>query len=163
MHVAIRGQGYFVVEQQDGSQRYTRNGNFTLNSEGQLVTQSGNPVLSNGGAPIFFSPQDTEIKISGDGSISTNNGPLGRFRVVRFDDEQSLQLEAGGLLSTDDPPQDIARPTVIQGALESSNIQPVQELTQMITVQRAYEGVKALIEAEDQRQRKMIDQLGARA
>jgi len=163
MHVAIRGQGYFVVEQQDGSQRYTRNGNFTLNSEGQLVTQSGNPVLSNGGAPIFFSPQDTEITISGDGSISTNNGPLGRFRVVRFDDEQSLQLEAGGLLSTDDPPQDIARPTVIQGALESSNIQPVQELTQMITVQRAYEGVKALIEAEDQRQRKMIDQLGARA
>jgi len=163
LHVAIRGQGYFVVEQQDGSQRYTRNGNFTLNSEGQLVTQSGNPVLSNGGAPIFFSPQDTEITISGDGSISTNNGPLGQLRVVRFDDEQSLQLEAGGLMSTDDVPQDVERPTVIQGALESSNIQPVLELTQMISVQRAYEGVKALIEAEDQRQRKMIDQLGARA
>lgn len=163
LHVAIRGQGFFVVEMPDGSQRYTRSGNFTTDTGGQLVTQAGQPVLSRGGAPIFFSPQDTDITIAGDGTISTNNGQLGQLRVVRFDDEQNLELEGGGLMNTEDVPQDVDRPTVIQGSLESSNIQPVMELTQMIQVQRSYDGVKAFIEAEDQRQRKMVEQLSARA
>jgi flagellar basal-body rod protein FlgF len=163
LHVAIRGEGFFVVEMPDGSQRYTRNGNFTTDTEGQLVTQGGRPVLSRGGAPIFFSPQDTDITIAGDGTISTNNGQLGQLRVVRFDDEQNLELQGSGLMNTDDVPQDVERPTVLQGSLESSNIQPVIELSQMIAVQRSYQGVKTFIEAEDQRQKKMIEQLGARA
>ena len=161
-HVAIRGDGYFVVEQEDGSQRYTRNGNFTQNTRGQLVTQGGNLVLSTGGSPIFFSPQDTQITIATDGTISTNNGQLGQLKVVRFDEQQRLNLEGSGLLNTDETPQDVPRPNVIQGALESSNIQPVLEITHMIEVQRAYESVKAFIEAEDQRQKKMIEQLGVR-
>jgi len=162
-HMAIRGEGYFTVEMEDGSQRYTRDGNFTLNSEGQLSTQNGRPVLSTGGAPIFFSPQDTNITIAGDGTISTNNGQLGQVKVVRFDDQQQLEYEAGGLWMSEQAPQDVPRPTIIQGALESSNIQPVLEISHMIEVQRAYEGTKAFIEAEDQRQRKMIDQLSGRA
>jgi flagellar basal-body rod protein FlgF len=163
LHVAIRGEGFFVVEMPDGSPRYTRNGNFTTDTEGQLVTQGGRPVLSRGGAPIFFSPQDTAITISGDGTVSTNNGPLGQLRVVRFEEEQNLELEGSGLMKTDDPPEDMERPHVLQGTLESSNIQPVIELSQMIQVQRSYESVKAFIEAEDQRQRKMIENLGGRA
>jgi len=158
-HMALRGDGYFVVEMDDGTQRYTRNGNFTLNAEGQLSTQNGQAVLSTGGAPIFFSPQDTNITIAADGTISTNNGQLGQVRVVRFEDQQQLEYEAGGLWNSEQAPQDVPRPQVVQGALESSNIQPVLEISHMITVQRSYEGVKAFIEAEDQRQKKMIDQL----
>jgi flagellar basal-body rod protein FlgF len=160
--VAIRGDGYFVVEKQDGTSNYTRNGSFTMDATGQLVTQAGDPVMSNGGAPIFFTPQDTNITISADGTISTNNGVIGRLRVVSFEDGQDLKLEQGGLLSTDQAPQDIQRPTVVQGALEGSNIQPVIEMARMIEVHRTYDSVKNFIESEDSRQRKMIDQLGAR-
>jgi flagellar basal-body rod protein FlgF len=161
-HMALRGDGYFVVEMEDGTQRYTRNGNFTQNQQGQLVTQSGQPVLSTGGAPIFFSPQDTKVTVAADGTISTNNGPLGQVKVVRFEDQQQLEYEAGGLWTSEAAPQDVAQPRVIQGALESSNISPVLEISHMIEVQRAYEGVKSFIDAEDNRQKKMIDQLSAR-
>ncbi len=160
--VAIRGEGYFAIQKQDGTENYTRNGSFTMDSTGQLVTQSGDPVMSNGGAPVFFTPQDTKITISADGTISTNNGPIGRLRVVKFEDEQNLKMEQGGLLSTDQTPQDIPRPAIVQGALEGSNIQPVLEMARMIEVSRTYDSVKSFIESEDGRQRKMIDQLGAR-
>lgn len=160
---AIRGDGYFAIEKQDGTQNYTRNGSFTMDSTGQLVTQGGDAVLSAGGAPIFFGPQDNNITVSADGTISTNNGPIGRVRVVKFEDEQNLKMEQGGLLSTDQTPQDIPRPTVLQGSLEGSNIQPVIEMARMIEVQRTYDSVKNFIESEDSRQKKMIDQLGARA
>ena len=160
LHAAIRGDGYFVIQLPNGTQRYTRDGNFTMDPTGQLVTQSGNPVLTTAGAPVFFSPQDTKITFAADGTISTNNGQLGKLQVVRFSDEQALRHEAGGLMSTDATPQQVARPHIIQGALESSNVQPVLEMSHMIEVQRAYEGVKAFIDAEDQRQRKMIEQLG---
>ncbi len=162
-NVAIRGDGYFVVETPEGIQNYTRNGDFTMDAQGQLVTQGGNPVLSTGGAPIFLSPQDQNVTISGDGTISTNNGPLGQLRVVRFDDIQKLKSEQGGLLNTDQAPQEVPRPSLVQGALEGSNIQPVIELSRMIEVHRSYDSVKGFIEAEDGRQKKMIDQLGARA
>ena len=160
--VAIRGEGYFAIQKQDGTENYPRNGSFTMDSTGQLVTQSGDPVMSNGGAPVFFTPQDTKITISADGTISTNNGPIGRLRVVKFEDEQNLKMEQGGLLSTDQTPQDIPRPAIVQGALEGSNIQPVLEMARMIEVSRTYDSVKSFIESEDGRQRKMIDQLGAR-
>ena len=160
--LAIRGEGYFVIEKQDGTQNYTRNGSFTMDATGQLVTQSGDPVMSAGGAPIFFSPQDKDITISADGTISTNNGPIGRLRVVKFQDEQNLKMEQAGLLSTDQAPQDVQRPSIVQGALEGSNIQPVIEMARMIDVHRTYDSVKNFIESEDSRQRKMIDQLGAR-
>jgi flagellar basal-body rod protein FlgF len=160
--VAIRGDGYFVVQRGDGSEAYTRNGSFTMDPQGQLVTQGGDPVMSNGGAPIFFTPQDTNITIAADGTISTNNGQIGRLRVVNFDDKQNLKMEQGGLLGTDQAPQDVQRPGVVQGALEGSNIQPVIEMARMIDVHRSYDAVRNFIDSEDGRQKKMIDQLGAR-
>ena len=160
---AVRNDGYFVAQDQNGGQLYTRNGNFTVDSSGQLVTQTGQPVLSNGGAPIFFSPQDTDITVSKDGTISTKTGTLGKLQVVRFDDQQQMKQEANGFLSTDQAPQPVASPTVIQGALEGSNVQPVLEISRMIDVHRAYESVKNFIDSEDQRQKMMIQQLGGTA
>ena len=160
--LAIRGDGYFVVQKQDGSENYTRNGSFTMNPQGQLVTQSGDAVLASNGAPVFFSPQDSNITISADGTISTKAGSIGQLQVVKFDDNQNLKAEESGLLSTDQSPQPIQRPSIVQGALEGSNIQPVIEISRMIEVHRSYESVKNFIDTEDSRQKKMIDQLGAR-
>lgn len=159
--LAIQNDGYFVVSTENGD-RFTRNGRFQLDQEGQLVTQHGHAVQSDAGAPFFFGTEDRNITISADGSISTSNGELGKIRLVKFDNEQLLQKEAGGLLSTESEPEDVERPSILQGALESSNIQPILELSKMIQVHRAFDSVKDFISKEDQRQKKMLDVLGGR-
>ena len=162
LDLAIRGPGYFVVETEDG-ERYTRNGHFRLDEAGQLVTQGGNPVLSDSGQPFFFSPEDSEIKISPDGIVSTENGELGRIRVVRFENDQELRETTGGLLTSESPPQDVETPDVAQNMLENSNVQPIMEIARMIAVERAYSDVKRFIAREDERIRTMMRELNRAA
>jgi flagellar basal-body rod protein FlgF len=160
LDVAIQGEGYFAVETRLGEQ-FTRNGRFQMDATGQLVTQAGDPVMSSSGQPFFFGPTDTQITITGDGTVSTENGSLGKLRVVQFDDELALQ-QSGTLLFTASPgneARDVEFPQVLQGALESSNVQPIIELTRMIETHRGYEGVKTLIDKEDERQKTMIREI----
>lgn len=170
LDLAVRKDGFFVIET-PGGERYTRNGRFRLDQEGQVVTQSGFPVLSSAGTPLFLSPEDKDITVATDGTFSTNNGDLGKLRIVRFNDPQRLQRLADGLYSAKKPdgvsgadlqPEDVEGPSIIQGALEGSNVQPIIELTRMIEVNRAYDSVKKFIDKEDDRQKKMIQQLAPR-
>jgi flagellar basal-body rod protein FlgF len=161
LDLAIKNEGYFVIETPEG-ERYTRNGRFQLNQEGKLVTQHGHPVLSDAGAPFFFGPEDKEIQVARDGTLSTNNGELGKIRVVSFESEQKLQKTAGGLLTTEQPPTEVEKTNVVQGALEGSNVQPIIELTKMIATHRAYDSVRNFVNKEGERQGKMIQVLGQR-
>jgi len=159
LDVAISGEGYFSIETDDGT-RYTRNGRFQLNQEGQLVTQGGLPVLTDAGTPIFFAPDERDIGIARDGTISTNNGVLGKLSLVAFENPQMLEQNAGGLYATDEAP--IAtddRVGIIQFAVEGSNVQGILEMTRMIEVHRRYDSVKNFIDKEDERQKKMIKEL----
>lgn len=159
LDVAIRDKGYFVVDTPEGP-RYTRNGHFRLDPEGQLVTQQGHGVLSKEGTPFFLSPGDTRIQISRDGTVSSQIGELGQIRVVEFADEQEPEPGAGGLLKSAQIPTDQERPVIIQGMLEGSNVEPILEMTRIIQVQRAYDGVRKFIDREDQRIRAMIEEYG---
>jgi len=159
LDVAIEDEGYFVI-QSDSGNRYTRNGRFQLDESGQLVTASGGSVLSDGGQPFFFAPGDTKISIARDGTVSTQNGDLGRIAVVNFANEHQLRPGAGGLYSTEAAPQPLENPGLVQGMLEGSNIQPVVEMARMIEVHRTYDGVKGFIEKEDERMRRMIRDMG---
>ena len=161
LDVAIKGDGYFVIESED-QEFYSRNGRFQLNGEGQLVNQQGFSVLSDAGAPFIFGPTDTKISIAKDGTISTNNGDLGRIRIVTFEDQQRLTREGAGLYSSKQEPDDAETPALIQGALEGSNVEPILELTRMIETHRAFDSTRKLIEREDSRQKKMIEQLAPR-
>ena len=161
LDLAIKGDGYFVIESPD-QELYSRNGCFQLDNGGQLVNQQGFPVLSDAGTPIIFGPTDTEITIARDGTVSTNNGDLGRIRVVTFEDEQRLKREASGLYTSEEEPEDAEGPTVVQGALEGSNVEPILELTKMIETHRAFESTRKLIDREDNRQKQMIQKLGPR-
>ena len=165
LDIAINGEGFFVVQTGQG-ERYTRNGRFQLDVEGQLVTQNGDPVLADGGQPLFFGPTDVTIEIARDGTVSTENGTLGRLRVVRFENEQEMQKTGGTLFSTDTtrfPPEDVEQPVVMQGVLESSNVKAILELSAMIKVQRAYDGVRTFIEKEDERMRSMVREMARTA
>ena len=126
-----------MVDTPDG-ERYTRNGHLSLASDGQLVNQNKQPILSEAGTPFFFSPDDKNISIGGDGTVSTNNGQVGKIKVVKFDDPQNMQKRAGGILFTEEQPIDVPNASILQRALESSNVNPISEITKMIDVQRAY-------------------------
>lgn len=162
LDIAIQGEGYFVVQTPEG-ERFTRNGRLQLDNTGQLVNQLGQAVMADGGAPLIFAPEDTEIVISSDGTVSTNNGELGKLRVVRFDNDQVLERTSGAQFTTteDNPAQDVESPSVLQGAVEGSNVEPILEMANMIQVNRAYDSVKSFIDREDERQRSMIKELGS--
>ena len=163
LDLAISGEGFFVVQTPQG-ERYTRNGRFQMNEGGQLVNQAGQAVLSTGGQPFFLAPEDKEITISRDGTVATNNGTLGKIRVVRFENPQVLKRVAGGLFSAEGAqPTDVTPPNIAQGMLEGSNVQPIFEMAKMIDIHRSYESVRAFIEREDERMRGMIREMGRSA
>lgn len=158
MDLAIEAEGYFVVETDNGP-RYTRAGRFVLDDQGQLVNSSGLPVLSNADTPFFIAPNEGQFEVSKDGTVSTENGPIGKLQIVTFENEQQLKRIAGGLYepALDQEPQDVENPRIAQGALEGSNVNAVVEMTRMIDVQRNYMHSQNLIEAEGTRVRKAME------
>ena len=158
--LALKGDGYFVVNTPLGP-RYTRNGGFTLDPTGRLVTSWGDEVQSEGGT-IAISAGETGITITTDGTVSSReSGPIGKLRVVRFDDEQRLRKVKNGLYTTDLPAQDVVpgEVRVVQGAIEGSNVNPVAEIARMIKLQRFFEALQKIVEQEHKRQRNTINQI----
>ena len=162
LDLGINGEGYFVIQTENG-ERYTRNGHFQLDDGGQLVNQNGDPLLSTANEPLFLSPEDTEIAISRDGTVSTNNGDLGRIRLVGFENPQNLKRGADGLFNTDERPKDIESPEINQGMLEGSNVKPIFEMARMITIHRNYDNIRNFIKREDERMRNMVRELAKTA
>lgn len=158
--VALNGAGYFSIESPLG-ERYTRHGRFQLDANGQLVTQTGDPVLGANG-PIAVPTDGGPVTIASDGTMSNDNGIFGKLRVVTFEDEQRLQKSANSLYSTpqDMPPQPVATPGMTQGMLEGSNVRAILEMTRMIGVQRTHDSVARFLQQEDERQKKMVEILG---
>lgn len=155
LDLAIRGDGYFIVETGNG-RRLTRDGHFRLDETGQLVSTEGHAVLGEGDRPLVFTRADTRITIARDGTISSDLGTIGRVRVVQPVAGPAPPL-GGTLVDGSAAVEDVAAPTVEQGMLERSNVEPILELEQMILVHRAYEQTRHFLEREDDRIRKVID------
>lgn len=156
LDVAINGQGYFEIET-DFGRFYTRNGRFMLDADGMIVTGSGHPVMSTDGTPFFIAPNESEITIGRDGTVSTENGAIGRMNIVSFEDEQALLRVQAGLYDAGDQNPTAAEGMAIeQGMLEGSNIIATEQITDLIKIQRAYEAVQKIIEEESQRQRRAM-------
>ncbi len=102
MHVALRGDAFLAVQTPQGV-RYTRNGAFELNAQGNLVTSDGYAVQGDGG-PITIGQQETGLSIAPDGTVSTNLGIRGRLRLVTFANPQALKSEGANLFSSDARP-----------------------------------------------------------
>ena len=155
LDVALHDEGYFVVDTPAG-QRFTREGHFRLDETGMMVTSAGYPVLQKSNQPIVFAPNESQITITGDGTISTENGTIGKLRIVKFDNEQTLRKGGDGTYQTSSDPNEIDRPNVVQGMLEDSNVQPVVETTHMMSILRNYEGVQRMIDNEQDRSTKAM-------
>jgi len=137
LDVGIEGPGFFAIQAPQGT-RYTRNGSFRVARTGQLVTESGNPVLGENGAPIRV-PAGT-VSISADGTLSANSAVAGKIRLVEFPPDTKLVSDGDTLLRAPDGAGQTAKQTSVrQGALESSNVNPIQAVMTVIGVQREAE------------------------
>lgn len=164
LDLAIEGKGFFQVQMPDGSTGYTRAGSFQLNTEGQLVTQSGQVVLGDGG-PVTVPNTASQINISGDGFVTArvDNGTtlaqIGKIKLTSFADEQKLQAVGNGIYTTTQAPEENTEGRIKQGAIEQSNVQAVTEITDMIRIMRSYEQAANMISNENQRQTDAVNRL----
>lgn len=158
LDMAISGAGFFSVSTAAGP-RLTRSGRFGLTPDGKIADSSGNMLLDTSGNPLQLSPADTQIRISGNGTISTENGPVGQIAVVTVDDVNKLVPEGGKLYRADTTTTPATQSKVSQGAVEGSNVQPIAELSRMIQNQRDFQFVSQFVESEAQRQQNAIDKI----
>lgn len=155
--LAIEGAGFFLVMTPAG-ERLTRAGSFSPSAEGELVTPEGYPLLDQAGGAIF-APPDAKIAIGVDGTMSANGVAIAQIGLWQSADPLALHHSAGTLFETA-VVEPAATGRIRQGFLEESNVNPILEISRMITVQRAYEMGQNFLEAEDGRTRKVIETLG---
>jgi len=165
LDVALDGEGFFAIQTKDGV-RYTRQGNFRLNNESNLTTHDGNLVLGAGG-PITIQGIGNTISIDAQGKISLGDGlaneAVGDLRIVKFDDPKKLIKTGDGLFMLNGTDaEEIAADnfSVKQGAIESSNVTGVQEMTKMIEVLRTYEAYQKVIQTIDSANAKAVTDIG---
>lgn len=142
LDLAINGDGFFQIQTPRGV-RYTRAGNFSMNASGQLVTKSGDLVVGERGGITI--PNQGQISIGEDGSINVEGSTVDKLKIVRFNNPTNALSQDGGSLfvanGTQAPlPNTDSR--VLQGSLESSNINPISEMVAMINNNREFESMQ---------------------
>jgi flagellar basal-body rod protein FlgF len=145
LDLAVEGDGMFSVQTPQGM-RYTRAGNFELDSQGALVTQDGYKVMGQGGQPITMPPTATNIGVTADGTINADGQEVGKLQMVNFNTSQ-LKREGSTLFSATGAPQTGGTaPTVRSGMLESSNVNIVHGVVDLVKVQRNYESLMRVVQ-----------------
>jgi flagellar basal-body rod protein FlgG len=160
LDLALGDKGFFKIQTPQGIQ-YTRDGNFTVDRNGTLVTQNGDAVLGNN-APLAI--QGTEIHINQAGEVFVDGEAVGNLDIVTFEDltrlkktDQSLFRYEGDAGTDEQIPQNV---NVRQGSLEKSNISTAIEMVEMIQTHRMYEAYQKMIMTFDEIDSKAILELG---
>ncbi|MCL4559596.1 MAG: flagellar hook-basal body protein [Chloroflexi bacterium] len=158
LDLAIEGPGFFRV-QTAGGERYTRDGRFVRDAEGQLVTIDGYKVLGENGQPLQI--PDGEILIGTDGAITANGEAAGKIGLAFFKDPGvELTREEDNTFSASGAPSGDASGTIQQGALEMSNANPTQLMTMLVEVARSYQAAQQMVQTQDSLLGQTIDTLG---
>jgi flagellar basal-body rod protein FlgF len=157
-NLSIAGEGYFVVQTARG-ERYTRSGNFTLKADGTLITTDGNPVLGEAG-PLQIN--GGKMVVAADGTVSTDQGDAGKLRIVRLIDPQRTFKEGANLFQSERINiGEVANVQIMQGGLEQSNVNPIDNMVLLIANQRQFDAYERAIRLMDSATEKMITE-GAR-
>ena len=167
--LALTGRGFFCVQTPDGV-RYTRRGDFTVDSDEVLVTQEGWPVLGQGGEIQIKlakpSEEKREFSVSEDGFVTVDGSQVDRIRLVDFTNSSGLEKAGHGFYravnpnALEDMDEDFR---VSQGFLELSNVDVVRMMTEMIEVLRGYESYQKTMRSIDDMNAKLINDVGRSA
>ena len=164
--LALEGDGFFAVQTLDGV-RYTRKGNFHLDEQKRIVSQNGFPVQGPQGGAVSLPNFQGEVTIDIDGNISGGRGiniiPLGKLKIIRFDDTTGFEKQGDGLYKSTDPEQKEKKAPntkIRQGYLEQSNVKNVEEMVRMIDTVRGFETYQKVIQTIDQLDERAANTLG---
>ncbi|MBX5454267.1 MAG: flagellar hook-basal body complex protein [Acidobacteriia bacterium] len=155
---AISGPGYFTVNTPRGP-RLTRAGHFNLAPDGTIVDDEGNPLLDVNGQQLQVTTTDAHLSLTSNGILSSDGGVIGQIGVVAPQDLRQITPEGGKLYNTQNPTNPVAQPKIVQGALEESNVEPVAELTTLLTMQRQFDLAAQFTQQEYTRQMSAIDKI----
>ena len=160
--LALAGKGFFSVKMDDGSVGYTRNGAFTKNANGELVTLTGNQILDKAGNPI--SVTGTKMNISGDGGVYVDGEKVSDLGLVQFENTKGLEPIGKSFWTIRDP--ELSQPKVNtdnqlkQGMLEGSNVSAVDSMVELIRFQRSYEADQKALQSCDETLKTAVNQIG---
>jgi flagellar basal-body rod protein FlgF len=160
--VAVQGDAWLSVDV-NGTQVYTRDGRMRMTDNGDLQTLNGNSILDAGGAPITLDPNGGVPQIAHDGTITQKGRKFGAIGLYRISENAKLtRAENSGVIPslTPEAALDFSNVGVVQGYVEQSNVNPVQEITQLISVQRAFEGITNSMNLADTALQEAIKTLG---
>lgn len=181
LDVALKGEGFLEVITPNGV-RFTRKGNLSLNRDGELVTDQGYRVLSalNASAEslrdpasaesfprpeerVLRVPTNTKLTISNEGDILTKDGIVGKLSVIEFQDIHALRKEGNSLYITPDEANVVRtdiKTSVHQGFLEGSNVNAIEEMSELIKAHRHFESIQKAINAYDSISGKAANDIG---
>lgn len=157
LDMAIDGAGFFVIQNEDGSEALTRNGSFTTDDTGFLVNSNGEVAMGTGG-PVQLPPG--EVSIGSDGTLSVDGVQLTSLRIASVEDPSKLDKVGGKFFVPDGV--DIGNAvnfTVRQGYLETSNVDVITQMVEMITSYRNYESDSKALQAQDESLEKLISEV----
>ena len=159
LDVAINGDGFFAVQSGDQT-AYTRQGNFTLDKDGNLVTAEGNYVLSKSGNKIKL-PSGT-VQIGENGDVSVDGNRIDTLKITNFTNPNALVRMESCLFT--DPGNagnvDVQNPMISQGHIELSNVRVVKEMTDMIDIHRTVEAYQKVIQTIADQDKLATSQIG---
>lgn len=166
LDLALDGPGFFSVQTEEGV-RYTRNGNFRLDTQNRLVNQKGQPILNEESQPIVIDAKGADIGIDKNGNISVGTGliniSLGNIKLVDFENPKSLKKIGDGLFINSDPtvePKQATEVSTRQGFLENSNVASVEEMTDMLATLRLFETYQKMIQSIDSMDDQSVNDIG---
>lgn len=162
LDLAIGDAGSFFTVRAPGGTRLTRAGHFTLSPAGTVVDVDGNTLLNRGGQPITLTPSDTRVTIAGDGTVSSENGPIGNIGLVTPQDPNQLVPQGDRLFAANTPTPPTASPRLVQGAVEGSNVEAVSEVTRMMSDLREFQFAAQFVQGESDRLNGAIEKLSQR-
>lgn len=152
LDVALQGTGFFAIQTPQGV-RYTRDGGFNLDANGNLVTADGNKVLGATNQPLKLPSEN--VQIGADGTIMSGNTRVGQLAVVDLNNPK----QAGGDLFTGTPARRSAS-QVVQGSLEQSNIDPIEEMTTMTQILNSYQASQRALTTIDSAMNLAVNDVG---
>lgn len=156
--LAFRGKGFFSVETPEG-ERYTRSGDFTKDSEGYLVTKEGYKVLGEAG---YIKLDGSDMIVNEKGEVYSNSKLVDKLKLVDFNDYEVLRKEGNGLsrIGEGTEAEPVATAGMIQqGFLESSNVNSVKEMVELLTMMRTYEANQKIIKIHDELIGKAVNEI----
>lgn len=164
-HVAITGDGMIAIGQENAqgelATRFTRDGSFVVSSEGTLMTREGNYVLGTQGKIVLGSSTGQNIRIGKDGTIYDNDQIIDQIQVVDFENPESLRKIGDNLYrQTTDTVEQGFSGSLLQGYTESSNVNTVKEMVDMISVMRAFEANQKVVQTQDETLKKAANDIG---